>query len=60
MVPVASWYQKALPTFSDAIASIRRQLWVSGNFQGSRARFDPAKIHLSTLNTLTDLACYAA
>lgn len=25
----ASWYPKPLPTFSDAIAAVRRQLWIT-------------------------------
>ena len=59
-VRVASWYQKSLPTFSDMLASIRRQLWMHGNLQGSRQRMDATKIPPATLNTLMDLACYAA
>ena len=31
---IASWYRKSLPTFSDALASVRRQLWATGNYQG--------------------------
>jgi hypothetical protein len=56
----ASWYSKSLPTFSDAIANVRRQLWLQGNLSASRQEFDPAKITRATLNTLIDMACYAA
>src|SRR5208283_2679707 len=59
-VRVASWYRKSLPTFSDALAAVRRQLWTPGNLQGSRQGIDPAKICASTLNVLIDMACYAA
>src|SRR5271157_442970 len=59
-VRVASWYRKSLPTFSDALAAVRRQLWTQGNLQGSRQGIDPAKICPSTLNILIDMACYAA
>ena len=59
-VRIASWYRKSLPTFSDALATIRRQLWTRGNFQASRQGLDPTKISAATLNTLIDMACYAA
>ncbi|CAH2598656.1 transposase [Rhodovastum atsumiense] len=59
-VRLASWYRKSLPTFSDALAAVRRQLWTHGNLRGSRQMFDPTKIPAATLNTLIDLACYAA
>ena len=58
-VRTASWYQKSLPTFSDALAEIRRRLWTQ-NLWMSRQEFDPAKITPATFNTLIDLACYAA
>jgi hypothetical protein len=59
-VRIASWYRKSLPTFSDALANIRRQLWTRSNFQASRRGLDPTKISPGTLNTLIDMACYAA
>jgi hypothetical protein len=58
-VRIASWYRKSLPTFSDALACIRRQLWGHGNLSGSRQRLDPTRIPSAQLNTLIDLACYA-
>jgi hypothetical protein len=60
VVRVASWYRKSLPTFSDTLASVRRQIWAQGNLQGSRRRVNPTEISPATLNTLIDLACYAA
>jgi hypothetical protein len=60
MTRTASWYPKPVPTFSDAIATVRRQLWLQGNLSGSRHEADPAKITRATLNTLIDMACYAA
>jgi hypothetical protein len=59
-IRTASWYPKPLPTFSDAIANIRRQLWLQGNLSASRQDVDPAKITRATLNALIDMACYAA
>jgi hypothetical protein len=60
VVRVARWYRKSQPTFSDALASVRRQLWAQRNFQGSRRSLDPHEISPAILNTLIDLACYAA
>jgi hypothetical protein len=60
VVRTASWYRKSLPTFSDALASIRRELWTASNLSGSRQILDPTKIPPARLNTLIDLARYAA
>ena len=59
-VRIASWYRKSLPTFSDALAGIRRELWAQRNLSGSRQMLDLTKIPVAQLNTLIDLACYAA
>ena len=59
-VRTAGWYPKPLPTFSDALADIRRRLWTQGNLLISREEFDPAKISPATINILIDMACYAA
>jgi hypothetical protein len=56
----ASWYHKPLPTFSDAIAAVRRQLWLPANLSTSAPSADFLKISSSTFNTLINLACYAA
>jgi hypothetical protein len=59
-VRIASWYRKSLPTFSDALANIRRPLWTQGNLQASRQGLDLTKVSPATLNTWIDMACYAA
>jgi len=59
-VRTAAWYRKSLPTFSDALAAIRRQLWLQGISTGSREKPDATKICPATVNVLIDLACYAA
>jgi hypothetical protein len=59
-VRIARWYRKSLPTFSDALASVRRELWTTGNLSASRKILDPTKIPSPELNALIDLACYAA
>jgi len=59
-VRTASWYRKSLPTFSDALASVRHLLWTEGNSRRSRSAPDPTTMSPATLNTLIELACYAA
>ena len=60
MARTASRYPKPLPTFSDALAAVRRELWASQNFETSSHTLDAAKIPPPTINRLIDLACYAA
>jgi hypothetical protein len=60
IVRTASWYRKSLPTFSDALANIRRQIWTDRNLLPSWQAQNPAKTHQATLDALINLACYAA
>jgi hypothetical protein len=57
VVRIASWYRKSLPTFSDALGCIRRDLWAQGNLSGSRQMLDATRIPAAQLKTLIDLAC---
>ena len=59
-VRFASWYRKSLPTFSDILAHVRRQLWADSNSETSRRARDPTQIHSATRDILIDIACYAA
>lgn len=59
-IRTASWYSKSPPTFIDALAHVRRQLWTDGNLTTSRQIPNPTKILPATLNILIDMACYAA
>lgn len=62
-VPVrsAAWYTKSTPTFSDAIASVRRALWpASATFCLSDSAPDMQKVPASMLDRLIDALCYAA
>ena len=59
-VRFASWYRKSLPTFSDILAHVRRQLWADSNSEISRWACDPTQTHSATRNILIDIACYAA
>ena len=56
----ASWYAKPLPTFADALASVRRTLWQSMISDTSPNASDTVKMSRTVLNHLTELACYPA
>jgi len=43
-LPKAAWYQKTLPTFADALALVRQQLWQMQTFQMSSADVDTVKV----------------
>ena len=56
----AAWYRKTQPTFSDAIALIREQLWHPSNFFTSPLEHLVIKIPRLLLSGLYHAACYAA
>ena len=57
----AAWYEKSHPTFSDALALVRKQLWAQEQtFCGSSAQTDMVKVPRVFLERLTDAVCYAA
>jgi hypothetical protein len=56
----ASWYHKAHPTFSDALALVRRELWAEGTFCGSAQEADMVKVPRVFVERLTETLCYAA
>ena len=60
VVRTAAWYAKEQPTFSDALALVRRYLWSSCHFQMSPSETDIVKIPRSLFERLTDAVCYAA
>ena len=51
------WYPKAEPTFSDALAVVRRELWTAPTFATSRYDGDSAEIPAQLLNRLILVAC---
>jgi hypothetical protein len=51
------WYAKAEPTFSDALALVRRELWTSPTFAMSRHGGDGAEITVGPMNRLLLVAC---
>ena len=59
-VRTAAWYAKVRPTFSDALAVVRRELWSTCHFSLSRIKAEVVEIPRSLLERLTDAVCYAA
>ncbi len=60
VVRTAAWYVKSRPTFADAIALVRRELWSSCHFAMSEPHPEMVKIPRSVFERLTDTVCYAA
>jgi hypothetical protein len=56
----AAWYAKQRPTFSDALAAVRYQLWHPRDFHTSLPSTDMVKIPRSLLTRFIDMLCYAA
>ena len=57
----AAWYEKQRPTFSDALALVRKELWAQeATFCGSPAETETVKVPRVLVERLTDAVCYAA
>jgi hypothetical protein len=56
----AAWYVKRRATFSDALATVRQQLWRKVSFHTSYSEADSVKVDRALLDRLTDALCYAA
>ncbi len=55
-----AWYHKTHPTFSDALALVRKELWAQETFWGSSEQIDMVKVPRVFVERLTDAVCYAA
>jgi len=57
-----AWYDKKHPTFSDALAVVRKKLWAQeqATFRGSVRETETVKVPRAFLERLTDVVCYAA
>ena len=55
-------YEKKYPTFSDALAVVRKELWAKeeATFRGSAQEDDTVKVPRALMERLTDAVCYAA
>jgi hypothetical protein len=56
----AAWYVKERATFSDALASVRRQLWSDTAFCLSSSKTDITKLQQALLERFVETLCYAA
>ncbi|CAN5357565.1 hypothetical protein BH24GEM3_BH24GEM3_11260 [soil metagenome] len=56
----SAWYKKPLPTFSDALAAVRRDLWAMEHLVISRPETQTLKIPRALWERLTDVLAYAA
>jgi hypothetical protein len=56
----AAWYHKRDPTFADALALVRKELWAHATFCGSPSATDTVKVPKVFVERLTDAVCYAA
>jgi len=56
----AAWYKKSQPTFSDAIAAVRRVLWAPQGFSMSQHQTESVEIPTRLLQRLVETLCLAA
>jgi hypothetical protein len=57
----AAWYDKTRPTFTDALALVRKELWTQEEtFGGSLSDSETVKVPRAFMERLTDAVCYAA
>jgi hypothetical protein len=54
----AAWYCKPWPTFSDALALVRQEIWQHHHFQLSHKRYDVRKLQPEMFNYLKNAAFY--
>jgi hypothetical protein len=56
----AAWYEKSRPTFSDALALVRKELWTQETLCGLPRQDETVKVPRAFVERLTDAVCYAA
>ena len=56
----AAWYRKTLPTFSDALATVRKHWWRTIGLSISTCEHDIIKVPRRVFQRLHEAACYAA
>jgi hypothetical protein len=59
-VAAAAWYRKKHPTFSDTLATVRRQLWSEQGLLTSRHSPEPPKIQPALREGIIHALCHAA
>jgi len=56
----AAWYRKRAPTFADALAHVRREIWVHETFRMSAEDAEMVKVPRVLLERFTETLCYVA
>lgn len=56
----AAWYYQERPTFADALAFVRRELWQHASFQTSTCDDEMIKVPRELFVRLTETLCYVA
>ena len=56
----AAWYRKRAPTFSDALAQVRRELWAAQAFCLSDSDAEMVQVPRILVERFTDTLCYVA
>ncbi len=61
-VPIrqAAWYRKRTPTFADALALVRREIWAQETFCMSSEGAEMVKVPRALVERLTETLCYVA
>jgi hypothetical protein len=54
-----AWYAKECPTFSDALAEVRRQVWQAHHLSISISEPDMQKLSLADLQPWLEALCYS-
>jgi hypothetical protein len=60
VVRQATWYRKRDPTFADALALVRRDIWQHPAFSTSPCAEEMVKVPRALVATLTETLCYVA
>ncbi len=56
----AAWYHKRTPTFADALALVRREIWAHEAFRISGDDIEMVKVPRALVERLTETLCYVA
>jgi hypothetical protein len=56
----AAWYDKTHPTFADALALVRKDLWASATFYGLPGDTETVRVPKAFMERIGDALCYAA
>jgi DDE superfamily endonuclease len=59
-VAAAAWYPKTQPTFADALAAVRKEIWAAQGFSMSRIRSDRRKLPRRLREGIAYALCHAA